>query len=106
MAASTRKLLPDGHQLRKVKYWGIKDDAAYENMEAMLLRAVTEAGNRNDSVPLGSPLREVHERGPNGEHVIKFLGQRSFVEQFKSVPRRVAWFNTPYGRQTTDGRYL
>jgi hypothetical protein len=105
LAVQAKKLLPDDHKYRKVQYRSMRADA-FEVMEPELLKAVSEAGRRNDSVRLVAPLREVHERGPNGEHVIKFLGQRSFVEQFKSIPRRVAWFNTPYGRQTTNGRYL
>jgi hypothetical protein len=73
MAAATKQLLPDGHQLRKVKYWGIKDDTAYENMESMLLRAVAEHGQRNDSVPYDAPLRQVTEIDGNGMKIVKFI---------------------------------
>jgi hypothetical protein len=71
LAVQAKKLLPDDHKYRKVQYRRL-DDAVLNNLEPQLLKAVTEAGRRNDSVPLDAPLREVHERGPNGEHVIKF----------------------------------
>jgi hypothetical protein len=103
LAVQGKRLLPENHRLRAVQYRSLKADV-YEVLEPQLLKAVAEYGNRNDSVPYDAPLREVHERGRNGEHTIRFLGQRHFVEQFKSIPRRVAWFNTSWGPQTTDGR--
>jgi hypothetical protein len=93
---------PTFAELRRVKYWPMPDDA-FEVMEKHLLRAVAAAGKRNDSVPYGE-MREIHERGENGEHIIKWLGQRSFVHDFKSIPRRVAYFRTDSGPVRTDGR--
>jgi hypothetical protein len=97
LAVQAKKLLPDDHQYRKVQYRRL-DDAVLNNLEPQLLKAVIEAGRSNDSVPLGSPLREVHKRGPNGEHVIKFLGQRHFIHDFKSPVRYVTSFTTNQGR--------
>jgi hypothetical protein len=102
MSASAKKLLPTDHKLRRVKYWDLKQDA-YEALEPDLLRAVTEHGHRNDSVPFDAPLRQVTETSQNGTVITKFLGQRSFVEDFKSVPRKVAYFRTPQGPIRTDG---
>jgi hypothetical protein len=106
-AARAKKLLPfsetravDGEptfaELRRVQYRSL-DRKVFDIMEPQLLRAVTAAGKRNDSVPLGE-MREIHERGSNGEHFVKFLGQTSFVEQFKAPVRRVVSFTTDRGR--------
>jgi hypothetical protein len=84
LAVQGKRLLPESHKLRAVQYRSLKADA-YEVLEPQLLKAVAEYGNRNDSVPFDAPLREVHERGRNGEHTIRFLGQRHFVEQFKAA---------------------
>jgi hypothetical protein len=88
-------------QLRRTKYWELPDDA-YPIIEEQLLRAVAAAGNRNDSVPFGE-LREIHEVGKNGERVTKFIGERSFIHDFKSVPRKVAYFRTYQRPVRTDG---
>jgi hypothetical protein len=103
LAVQGKRLLPEDHRLRAVQYRSLQADA-YEVLEPQLLKAVAEYGNRNDSVPIDAPLRQVTETSKNGVKITKFLGQRSFVEQFKSIPRRVAWFNTSWGPQTTDGR--
>jgi hypothetical protein len=92
MAAQTKKLLPDGHDLRKVRYWGL-DDTAFEVFEPQLLRALPEHGRRNDTVPYDVPLHEVIERDANGLKMVKFIGQRSFVHDFKSIPRRAHIFD-------------
>jgi hypothetical protein len=97
MAAATKRLLPSDHQLRKVKYWDLRNDA-FEALEPDLLRAVAEHGRRNDSVPYNAPLRMVEERGENGTVIHKFLGQRSFVHDFKSPVRYVTSFTTPHGK--------
>jgi hypothetical protein len=80
------------------------DDDVLNVMEPSLIRAVMAAGKRNDSVPFDSPPREIHERGPNGEQVIRFLGERSFIFDMKPPVRRVAYFRTNYGPVRTDGR--
>jgi hypothetical protein len=94
---------PTFADLRKVQYRQLADDALNVFMP-QLLRAVAAAGRRNDSIGPDDPLREVHERGPNGEHVVKFLGQRSFINDFKLAPRRVLSFNTGDQRRYSPGR--
>ena len=93
---------PTFAQLRRTKYWEL-DDQAFGIMEDHLLRAVAAAGKRNDSVAWGDPLREIHERDENGSHVIRFLGQRSFIHDMKPPVRRVAYFRTDSGPVRTDG---
>jgi hypothetical protein len=93
---------PTFAQLRHTKYWDLAADA-YEVMEPMLLRAVAAAGRRNDSIPADSPPREIHERGSNGEHTIRFLGERSFIHDMKAPVRQVAYFRTDQGPVRTDG---
>jgi hypothetical protein len=80
---------PTFGDLRRVQYRRMADDALAA-VEPSLLKAVAAAGKRNDSVPPDAPLREIHERGENGEHVIRFLGTKSFVHDFKPPVRRVA----------------
>jgi hypothetical protein len=103
LAVQGKKLLPENHKLRAVQYRSMRQDA-FEALEPDLLKAVAEYGNRNDSVPFDAPLRQVTETSDNGTKIVKFLGQRHFVFDFKAIPRRVAWFNTSWGPQTTDGR--
>jgi hypothetical protein len=113
LAVKAKKLLPlsetrvDPREptfgaLRRAQYRAM-DDAVLDVMEPSLIRAVKVAGTRNDSIPADSPPREIHERGPNGEHVIRFLGERSFVHDFKPAVRRVAYFRTNQGPVRTDG---
>jgi hypothetical protein len=114
LAVKAKKLLPLSETrvapneptfgaLRRAQYRSMDNDAL-DAVEPSLIRAVKVAGTRNDSVPADSPPREIHERGPNGEHVIRFLGERSFVHDFKAPVRRVAYFRTNSGPVRTDGR--
>jgi hypothetical protein len=84
---------PTFGELRRVQYRQLADDALGVLMP-QLLKAVAVAGRRNDSIPFDAPLREVHERDENGTHVVRFLGQRSFIHDFKSPTRKVISFNT------------
>jgi hypothetical protein len=101
LAVMGKKLLPENHDLRAVQFRSPRSDA-FEVFEPQLLKAVSEAARRNDSVPDGT-MREIVEQTPTGK-VIRFLSTRSFVHQFKAIPRRVAWFNTTLGPQTTNVR--
>jgi hypothetical protein len=89
-------------QLRGTQYRKLPDDA-YPIFEDQLLRAVAVAGRRNDSIGSNDPLRMIEEVGKNGERVIRWLGQRSFVHDFKATPRRVVSF-TLDGQRFTSGR--
>jgi hypothetical protein len=102
LAIQGKRLLPETHKLRVVQYRSLKADA-YEVLEPQLLKAVAEHGNRNDSVPFDAPLRQVTETSETGTKITKFLGQRSFVEDFKAIPRRVAYFRTNLGPVKTSG---
>jgi hypothetical protein len=103
--ASAREGDPTFAELRALRYRTMDDDV-YERMEPMLLRAVTAAGKRNDSIPATDPARAIHERGPNGEYTIRYLGERSFVHDFKAPVRRVLGFRTEHGFVDTTGAML
>jgi hypothetical protein len=102
LAVQGKRLLPENRKLRAVKYRSLKADV-YEVLEPQLLKAVAEHGNRSDSVPFDAPLRQVTETRDNGTKLVKFLGQRHFVEDFKAIPRRVAYFRTNVGPVKTSG---
>jgi hypothetical protein len=96
LAVLAKKQLPDGHKFRKVQYRSLQDDA-FSAIEPDLLRAVSETGKRNDSVPVGQ-MREITETGRNGEKVTKFIGQQSFIVGMKPPVRYVTSFTTDHGR--------
>src|SRR6516162_9630967 len=91
LAVQAKKLLPDDHKFCQVQYRALNDDA------------FSEYSSRNDSVPFDAPLRQVTETSENGTKIVKFLGQRSLVEDFKSIPRRVAYFRGNQGPVKTSG---
>jgi hypothetical protein len=75
-----------------------QDDDVLNNFEPELLSAVKQLAHSNDSVPWGAPLREVKERDASGREALKFVGERSFVHDFKAPVRRVLSFATSNGR--------
>jgi hypothetical protein len=113
--ASNKKFLPFSEmraaagdptfaELRRIKYW--EQPAQVLNiLEPQLLRAIAAAGKRNDCVPPGE-MREVHERGPNGEHHVVFRGAESFVKQLGRPGRRVTGWNTPQGFVRANGSHF
>jgi hypothetical protein len=103
--ASAREGDPTFAELRSLRYRTMADDV-YERLEPALLRAVTAASKRNDSVPATDPPREIHERNENGQHVIRFLGERSFIHDFKAPVRRLLGFKTEHGYVTSNGYTL
>jgi hypothetical protein len=94
---------PTFAELRRVTYRRLADDALGVLMPS-LLKAVAAAGKRNDSIPFDEPLREVHERDANGSHVVRFLGQHSFIFDHKAPVRRVISFNTGDQGRYSRGR--
>jgi hypothetical protein len=70
LAVQGKRLLPEDHQLRAVQYRALNDNA-FAALEPQLLKAVSEAARRNDSVPDGT-MREIVEQTPTGK-VIRFL---------------------------------
>jgi hypothetical protein len=63
---------PTFASLRRTEYRKLGDNV-FDIMEGHLLKAVSVAGRRNDSVPFDSPPREIHETGKNGEQTVRFL---------------------------------
>ena len=104
LAIKAKKLLPEDHEYRQVQFRQLRDDA-FDVFEPQLLKDCKSAAYRADSVPLGE-MRRVEEVDQNGLKTVKWIGQRSFVEDFKQVPRRIAGFWTPHGYMTATGRYL
>jgi hypothetical protein len=87
-----------------------KDPAEHQSVfvpfEQKILAATKEAGKRNDSAAPGQ-LRMVEEINPqNGSKMIKWLGTRSFIHDFKSPIRFVRSFWSEQGPMTTSRGYL
>jgi hypothetical protein len=98
LAVQGKKLLPDDDKYRRVQYRRL-DNVAFEAVEPDLLKRITEYGRSNDSAPANGPLREIVEANPdNGQKMVRFLGKRSFVHDFKSPVRYVTSFTTDRGR--------
>jgi hypothetical protein len=52
-------------------------------------------------------MRMVETRNPqNGQRIINFYGQESFVKEFTRPGRRVVSFNTSNGPVDASGRFL
>jgi hypothetical protein len=97
--------LPDDHEFRGVRLKKLDDDA-FVPFEQKILGACKDAGRRNDSAPPGE-LRMVKEVDPqNGQKVIKWLGTRSYIHDFKSPIRYVRSFWSEQGPMTTSRGYL
>ena len=61
LAVKAKKLLPEGHDLRKPQYRAM-DDHTLSVFEPQLLKECHDAALKNDSVPFDQPLRRVAER--------------------------------------------
>jgi hypothetical protein len=95
LAVMAKRQLPHGHELRKVKLWGLPK-AAFEAMEPQVYNECGKAASRPDSVPLGE-MREVVKIDPKtGHKEIHFRGQESFVKEFTRPGRRVVSFMHRY----------
>jgi hypothetical protein len=100
--------LPDGHELRKVKVRSVSGcpESILNVFEQDIYAASKQAASRNDTVPLGE-MRMVETRDPqNGQRIISFYGQESFVKQMNRPGRRVLSFNTSNGPVDAGGRFL
>jgi hypothetical protein len=106
LAIKAKRLLPEDHELRQVQFKALDNDVL-DNFEPQLLKDCMSAAYRADSVPLGT-MRRVEKVDQNGLKTVEWIGQRSFVEDFKQIPRRVLGFLDPgSGRyRNTNGRYL
>jgi hypothetical protein len=102
LAVQVKKLLPEDHKLRAVQYRSLRNDA----YETLVTSCCSRIWHRNDSIPYDAPLRQVTEIDGNGIKMVKFLGQRHFIEDFKSPVRKVFCFNTPQGAMTPGGQWM
>jgi hypothetical protein len=107
LAVAAKRLLPPDHQLARVQYRQ-QADSVLDNFEPMLLSAVKQHAHANDTVPFDLPLREVPVVDPNtGQKIKTFVGERSFVHDFKAPVRRVLSFTTYRGRyDAVQGRWV
>jgi hypothetical protein len=98
--------LPDDHEYRGVTIKRLPSNAL-EPYEDLIYPACKDAAFRADSVPMGE-MRRVEKIDQNGLKTVEWIGQRSFVEDFKQIPRRVLGFlDMGSGRyKNTNGRYL
>ena len=101
LAILAKHQLPPSHELRKVQYRRLDSDI-FDNFEPQLLRACRAEAYNPATVPVGE-YRKVTEIAPDGMKIIKWVGQRSFVEDFKAPVRRVVSFLTPHGRVNAAG---
>jgi hypothetical protein len=99
-----KRLLPDGHELRKVQIRKMPDDALNVFEPQILKAARAEAYNPN-TVPRGE-FRRVTEVDSNGLKIVKYIGQESFVRALTRPGRRVTSFRTDQGFIDASGRPL
>jgi hypothetical protein len=105
LARLAQRQLPEDDELRSLRLKTLPDDA-YASLEPQIFAACKEAGNRPDSVAAGE-MRQVERIDPaNGQKVIEFLGQRSFIHDLKAPVRRVVGFRTDQGYVNTTGTFL
>jgi hypothetical protein len=97
LAAQAKK-----QEYREVQYRQLETDA-FDILEPRLLRAVRQAAYDPTSVPIGQFRRVVEHDPNNGQKMVKFIGQRSFIDDFKAPVRRVISFLTPHGRVNASG---
>jgi hypothetical protein len=89
--------LPDGHELRKLKVRSVREtpESVLNVFEQDVYAASKAAASRNDTVPPGE-MRMVETRDPqNGQRIINFYGQESFVKEMNRPGRRVVKFRQP-----------
>jgi hypothetical protein len=101
LAILAKKQVPEDHEMRRVQYRRL-DTAVFDNFEPQLLTAVQRAAYDASSVPVGQ-YRRVVEVDSNGLKIVKWIGQRSFTDDFKAPVRRVISFLTPHGRVNAAG---
>jgi hypothetical protein len=89
-----KKLLPRGHELRKVKIYELRNDAL-DVLEPQLLKACRSEAYSADSVPPGE-LRRVVEIDQGGTKMVRWIGQQSFVKEIGRAGRRVVSFMHKY----------
>jgi hypothetical protein len=106
LAKVAQRQLPDDHEFRGVNL-GKLDDDVFVPFEQKILGACKEAGTKPDSAA-PNEMRMVERTDPsNGQKMIEFLGQRSFIHDFKPLVRRVRSFWTGEGPpMSASGAFL
>ena len=100
-----KKRLPEDHELRKFQVKHCPREV-FEVVEPQIFAACKATGTSNDSVAPGT-MRMVESRDPqNGQRIINFYGQESFVKEFTRPGRRVVSFLTSHGFVDASGRAL
>jgi hypothetical protein len=99
-----KKLLPRGHELRKVKVYELRNDVI-DVLEPQLLKACRTEAYNADSVPPGE-MRRVVEVDQGGTKIVRWIGQESFVKEMGRPGRRVVSFRTDQGFVDASGRAL
>lgn len=98
-----KRLLPPGHELQQVQYRGLEHNTL-DIFEPRLCKACRDVAFDNNTVPYDVPLRRVEAIDNNGAKIVNWIGQRSFIEDFKAPVRRVTSFLTPHGRVNVAGQ--
>lgn len=85
-----KKLLPEGHELRKVQIRRMPNDAL-NVFEPQILKACRSEAYNPNTVPRGE-FRKVVKVDANGSRMVEWVGQESFVKQLGREGRRVVSF--------------
>ena len=93
LAVLAQKQLAADHDLKKVQFRALGDDA-FPVYEAQLLPAVAQAAHNPNTVPEDAPLRRVETRDANGLTMVDWIGKRSFIFDFVR-PGRLARIRNP-----------
>jgi hypothetical protein len=105
LAVLAKKQLPEDHDLRKIQFRALADDA-FAVVEPQLLAAVNQSAYNPNTVPIDGPLRRIEERDANGNTTYRYIGQRSFIHDLVRKGRRVVSFLTSAGFVDASGRGL
>jgi hypothetical protein len=98
--------LPEGHQLRQVKYDKNLPNDVLVRLVPQLLDAVKATVNDPANVPFGE-FREIKTVDPRtGYTKTRFIGRDNFVKFMGRPGRRVLSFTTDRGRFDASGRPL
>jgi hypothetical protein len=100
-----KKLLPEGHELRKVQIRSLPADVL-NVFEPQFLGAASDSAFRPDAVPAGTIERRESVDGNTGRKIVHWIGERSFTHDFTRPGRRVTSFRTDTGYVDGSGRPL
>jgi hypothetical protein len=90
LCVKAKRQLPYDHELRKIKLWQMPKDV-FEVFEPQVYDACAEAAKRPDSVPPGE-MRMLKTKDQNGQEIITWIGNESFVKDMGRPGRRVVSF--------------